>query len=301
MVERKYDGTRITAYIGKDGKVSLLNRRGFNKFNLYPELENEWAKLSSKGDVVLDGELLVMKNYKDIDSNEDFERLSMRDRLGPTNPLIQERSKLYPATFIVFDILELNNKDATATPLTERKKILHSIFSGLSLNHIKYAPEFTFEDIENLRKKGHIEGVILKQKNSPYIGGDNFLWKKLKFLKNNDVVVLGYTKGKGAREEGFGALAIGVWDTDKKKYVYKGTVGGGYDRSEVTSIKSRLKPTPQYEIINTPKSKDITWVKPEMIRRIEFLKTSPYGIYQQPVDTGERTDILPQRTHEVKQ
>ena len=111
IYEEKLDGTRAILY-KNNSKIKLVNRRNNNITHRYPEFN--FSK-SIKTNCILDGEIVIF-NKKGI---SEFNLLQHRDLLEDKEKIIT-RSKTMPATYIVFDILELNSKSLTKLPQKER-------------------------------------------------------------------------------------------------------------------------------------------------------------------------------------
>lgn len=76
--------------------------------------------------------------------------------------------KVHPATFIVFDIIELNGVDLSNLPLRERLRILSDYPAG---DRIKKAQQYPIEDlafIAERARKNNEEGLMLKRLDRPY-------------------------------------------------------------------------------------------------------------------------------------
>jgi ATP-dependent DNA ligase len=113
LFEIKWDGYRAIAYV-KDN-FSLRSRNGHDLQRNFPELK-ELKKLAKN--VVLDGEIIIMKNGK-----QDF--LAMQKRGGSLSAKeIESKRKTNPAMYVVFDILEKDGKSLLKLALIERKEIL---------------------------------------------------------------------------------------------------------------------------------------------------------------------------------
>ena len=109
---------------------------------------------------------------------------------------LKDKSKLAPATYIVFDILEKDGKSLTELPLIERKKILKdSLKEGTYVLLSDFIEEKGEAYYKLILEKG-LEGVVAKRKDSQYEEGlRTGSWLKIKKLKTCDCVVFGYTKG----------------------------------------------------------------------------------------------------------
>lgn len=181
IYEFKADGGRIIAYI-KDGKVKLYTRSGNIVNNKFPEIIEGLRKLPN---CILDGEIVIFNNGK-----TDF--TLYQKRVMSENPFqIQLMKEKYPATYIVFDILELNEDDLTFYSLMERKKVLANVLHN-NIDCIKpiiyyKTPHFL------LQKRGLIEGIVAKRKDSIYEAGKRSgAWVKYRFIKEAVVRAVDY-------------------------------------------------------------------------------------------------------------
>ena len=153
----------------------LFNRWGINISRNFPEIE--FPKTYS----VLDGEIVC----------DTFGHLQSRAKVQ--NPLkINVLRERYPAKFVVFDILLLNGKDTTDLPLIQRKKLLDGV--GLPKNCELIEHTTDLENLYNVISSASGEGIMLKKRDSKYSEGvRSNNWLKLKFYKEIDVQILGYT------------------------------------------------------------------------------------------------------------
>jgi bifunctional non-homologous end joining protein LigD len=110
--EAKLDGFRCLAQV-KATRVRLWSRAGGEWVHRLEEL----GSLSSVGDVVLDGEVVVVT----ADGRADFELLSGRVH-GPRRDPDAHR-----VTFFVFDVLQLNGRELANEPWQARRQILDDL------------------------------------------------------------------------------------------------------------------------------------------------------------------------------
>src|SRR5512136_504302 len=110
--EIKWDGVRAIAYIDDD--LSLRSRNDREISGQFPELAE---LLTLAPHTVLDGEIVVMSGGK-----PDIQALLPRLQAG-TGSSVPVKVK-NPVTYIVFDILEKDNKPLLDLPFSERRKIL---------------------------------------------------------------------------------------------------------------------------------------------------------------------------------
>ncbi|RLE38847.1 DNA ligase [Candidatus Woesearchaeota archaeon] len=277
--EPKLDGTRAIL-IKKGKKIQLINRRYRNITYRYPEFK--FDKNIKANFCILDGEIVVYK-----DGLPNFNLLQKRDQLE-NKTIIELRSKLYPATFVVFDILKLERRDTKKLPLIERKKLLEKIIKqDKTIETVLYT-----EDIKALWRhiqKKKLEGIVLKKKYSKYYPGKRTpLWLKIKNIKTIDAIIVGYTKEKRKISSLVTALYI------KGKLTYIGRVGTGFTEAFIDEFYKKLKKIElKKPLIKIETSKKIHYVKPIFIAEIRFLEFSRESIMRAPVFLRLRTDKLP--------
>jgi ATP-dependent DNA ligase len=216
IFEIKWGGFRAIAYV--DDFFTIQSRNAKELKNFFPELE-ELRQLAKN--VVVDSEIVTMKEGK-----VDFHSLQERGHLTSARDIERLRTKS-PATFVVFDILEKDGQSLVDLPLIERKAILkESVKEGSHIIVNDYVEE-KGEQFYKAVLQQDLEGMVAKRKDSSYEQGlRTGSWLKVKNLKSCDCVIFGYSKGTGARESTFGALVVGLYDTEGKP-VYVAHVGTG--------------------------------------------------------------------------
>ena len=254
IFEIKWDGFRAIAYV-RDG-FTLQSRNAKELKYVFPEVE-ELRQLANN--VVVDGEIVIMKNGK-----VDFQALQERGHLISDRD-IQRLFRQSPATFVVFDILEKDDKALVDLPLLERKTILKdSIREGSHVTINDYIEE-KGEQFYQAVLEHDLEGMVAKRKDSCYEQGlRTGSWLKIKNLKTCDCVIFGYSKGEGARESTFGALIVGLYDKEGKP-VYVAHVGTGFTDKMLNDLlrqfqtfKTDIAP---FQVEGTHK---VTWLEPKL-------------------------------------
>jgi bifunctional non-homologous end joining protein LigD len=148
IFELKIDGFRALAHV-ENGRGELVSRKG-NTFRGFAELADWIAKHLRVQSAVLDGEIACV----DEGGRPVFRDLLFRRR---------------QCVFIAFDLLFLNGKDLRALPLIERKAALRKLLRRkrsriLYLDHIEHDGRLLFDQIVKM----DLEGIVCKQRNSPY-------------------------------------------------------------------------------------------------------------------------------------
>ncbi len=217
IFETKWDGFRAIAYV-RDS-FSIQSRNGNELKYAFPEIE-ELRQLAK--DVVVDGEIVIMKNGK-----VDFHALQERGHLISGKD-IERLRRQSPATFVVFDILEKDGKPLVDLPLMDRKTFLKQSVKEGSYVIINDYIEEKGEQFYQAILEHNLEGMVAKRKDSRYEQGlRTGSWLKIKNLKTCDCVIFGYSKGEGARESTFGALIVGLFDMEGTP-IYIAHVGTGF-------------------------------------------------------------------------
>jgi bifunctional non-homologous end joining protein LigD len=277
VYEAKLDGYRTLASV-KDKQVNFFTRSGLDWTEKYRPLDIEILKLES-GNAVFDGEIVAL----DKKGHSNFSELQ--------NALKESRKQ--SLVYYVFDLLYHNGKDLRSRPLEERKLYLKQILKKNKSKQIQYSEHHRGNGEELYKKacKEGLEGIVCKNRLSPYEPGRGVNWQKVKCSLRQEFVVVGYTNPEGARK-GFGALLMGSYENKKLRYV--GRVGTGFDNKTIKSIMEKIEPLSQKEsplqLGSIPKNKDIHWVKPEVVAEIEFKTWTKDLILRQASFQGLRED-----------
>ena len=261
IFEPKLDGTRAM-FIKKNDEIQLINRRGYNIKRRYPEFNFE--NCLNCESCILDGEIIVYNSQ----GLPDFHLLQMRE-LVDSHTDIMLRSKLYPATYVVFDILEFNGENLRNLTLLKRKLYLKKCVKDCErLQNIPYMEKG--EKLWKMVKDLNLEGVMAKKKESKYVCARSENWLKIKYFKTVDAVIVGYTPGQGKREKTFGALLLALYNGDDLQFI--GKVGTGFDDDTSNYLLSKFKEG-EVSVVNPPDYK-VVWVKPEIVCEVQYLEVT---------------------------
>ncbi len=281
MFEPKVDGTRALMYL-KDDKLTFINRRGHDLAHRYPEFLHVRKHIRAK-ECVLDGEIVVY----DADGRPNFAALAKRDHVDDEG-LIEERMKTLPATFVVFDILEKDGESLLELPLSSRKEVLaDTIRNAHHIEQIFWSEHGAPLWKEVKRRK--LEGVMAKDAASHYqVGERSPSWRKIKFLKTIDAIILGYTSEKRS----ISALALGVYEKGELRYI--GGVGTGFTDAFLADL---LKQLTKIKATKAPVSydgpKQYAWVKPKLVCEVEYLQLTKDKSLRAPSFIRLRDDKSP--------
>ena len=278
IFEPKLDGTRAILYYDSGSK--MINRRDHEITARYPELDFSGSIRARS--CVLDGEVVVF----DQKGNPSFLLLQGREQAAPG--AYRSKSQAHPATYVVFDILELEGKDLTGLPLSDRKgKLDEVVVDTPTIRKIFFTHDG--KKLWDLVCERGTEGVMAKVFDSAYEEGKRSAsWIKIKTLITVDCVIVGYTHEIRA----VSSIALGLYRDGK--LIFVGKVGTGFDEAFLSTLKPRLdairtnKPTAE-----EGPEEGIIWVRPEMVCEVEFLELTRNGHMRAPSFRRLRDDKDP--------
>jgi bifunctional non-homologous end joining protein LigD len=284
IFERKFDGVRCLARRDARGNVRLLSRNDQDMSRTYPEITDAVSAQASEA-LIIDGEVVAFEGRR-----TSFSRL--QGRLGLTDP-DQARAANIPVFYYVFDVLHLAGYDTRRVPQLARKKLLRDALGfDDPLRYTTHRREAGEEAFRAACERGD-EGVIAKRAAARYVGGRSKDWLKFKCVRDQELVIGGWTEPKGSRID-FGALLLGYYD--KGALVYAGKVGTGFDDAMLRSLGKRMA---ALETDQSPfergkvKERDVHWVRPELVAQIGFTEWTRDGMLRHPRFLGLRTDKDP--------
>lgn len=283
IFEVKWDGIRAISYVKE--KLSIRSRNQKELIDNFPEL-SELRELARN--TVLDGEVVVMK-----DGRPDFQTLIQRRQ--NTNPEeIRYMSRKFPATYIIFDILEKDGEGLLHIPLMERKRILKNSVREGKFAVLSIFVEETGEAYYRAALEKGLEGIMAKKKQSFYEPGKRSNnWLKIKQVKTCDCVIFGYTRGEGNREKTFGSLILGLYDAGSPVFI--GKVGTGFSQGDREDMKLSLDKykVEQETLPGVDMNREITWLMPELVCEVGYQSITDDGRLRIPVFRRFREDKDP--------
>lgn len=206
VFEIKYDGYRLIADRNPAG-ATLWSRNGNDLTETFPEIGRAIRGLPFDG-TILDGEVVV----HDESGMPNFSRLQRRGRLQRRTDIAVASVQL-PATYYAFDLLAFGGLDLRPLPLLDRKKLLKAVLPSIGpirfSDHIPEQGEAVFDHAVKLQ----IEGIVGKKADARYRSGRSDDWVKIRTIRTDDFVVVGWTEPKGSRS-GFGALHLAQWSME---------------------------------------------------------------------------------------
>jgi len=278
LFEVKWDGLRCLLFRDPEGRVRLRDRAMNDITAEVPEVVAA-ARRVPLGSVI-DGELVAT----DRDGRPDYPRL--RSRLAGGSGLRDE----IPTAYLAFDALFLDGRPLVRQPVIRRRsRLAKAVEAGGHLFVPDHIEEDGVELFEACLERG-LEGVVAKHVQSPYVPGQRSpFWLKVKAVKSDDFVVIGWTG-----DQPFDALVVGYHEDGR--LLPCGTVGGGYDDDATRIIRERLaglatddSPLEPAPIMLRP----VRWVRPELVVSIRYSEWSPDGTLRFPIFNGLRPEVDP--------
>ncbi|HET8644306.1 MAG TPA: DNA polymerase ligase N-terminal domain-containing protein, partial [Vicinamibacteria bacterium] len=182
--EMKLDGYRILARLER-GQARLLSRRKNDWTDRFPEVARVVECLPAR-QALVDGEVAVLQP----DGTTSFQALQNLASAGDGQ-----------LAYFVFDLLHLDGYDLTRSPLESRKEVLRALVEAAkdTSGTLRYSehvagsgPAFFGEAC-----RMGLEGVVCKVRDGAYHSGRSRDWLKVKCLRSQEVVIVGFTPPRG--------------------------------------------------------------------------------------------------------
>lgn len=205
--EPKWDGFR--AIVTRDPATArITSRSGKELGGHFPELVAALAEQVPPG-CVLDDEVVVV-----VGERLEFERLS--ERIHPAASRIARLAAEVPASFIAWDLLQVDGTNVMDAPFHERRARLEELFDGirapLHLTRQTTDPDTAEEWFARFEGAG-LDGIIAKPLDGAYEPGKRTM-RKIKHAREADVVVGAWRLHKNSTPQRplLGSLQLGLYD-----------------------------------------------------------------------------------------
>lgn len=213
--EWKWDGIRVQL-VHVAGQTRLYSRGGDDVTRAFPDVA---AAFATPGAV--DGELLVRGA---IQGGEAASFNALQQRLGRKTVSARMLAD-YPAFVRLYDILIDGDADLRPLPWTERRQRLEAFLARLDPGRFDLSALVEAKDFETLARlragarDAAIEGLMLKRRDSPYVGGRKtglwYKWKRDPLVA--DCVMMYAQRGHGKRSSFYSDYTFGCWTDDPER------------------------------------------------------------------------------------
>jgi bifunctional non-homologous end joining protein LigD len=276
--ELKHDGYRILARV-EHRRAQLFSRNARDWTEKFPTVAEALGRLPVE-QTILDGEVTVLLP----DGTSSFQALQNFGSGGARGQL----------AYMVFDLLYLDGRDLTGARLEDRKAALARLLASANdqaavLRYSDHVVGAGADFFAHACKLG-LEGIVSKKRDAPYRGTRGPEWLKIKCLKQQEIVIGGYTEPEGSRI-GIGALLGGVYENGR--LVYVGKIGTGFDNRMLRDLQQRLSRLEQKTSPFASRPAGAArahWVKPELVAQVSFSEWTSEGKLRHPAFQGLRED-----------
>jgi bifunctional non-homologous end joining protein LigD len=246
--EIKWDGIRIVAQIPEAARspevaqipeaarspataqtsaaegVRLWSTTGIDRSPEFGAIRDQLPIAAQGQACVLDGEVVAL----DARGRADFRMLQ------------RHRTDGHVTVYVVFDLLELHGRDTRDLPLAARLRLLDALLVD---TESVWQSERSLDGVallDTARRQQH-EGIMAKRLTSSYRSGRRSPdWRKVKVRYRQELVVIGWTEGQGARAGRVGALLVGTFA--EGHWRTHGKIGTGFNDAEAQAMLARFRP-----------------------------------------------------------
>ncbi len=284
LYEIKYDGYRLRAVKAGDD-VRLFTRSGHDWTARFASVDEAVRKLPAR-EAVIDGEVCVVNEA----GRPSFGALQAW-LAGRRHP--QARALAY----VAFDLTWLDGRDLRHETLEERRELLRTLVEGSSppLSFSQAMAPTTREELAALLaavRSAGLEGLVAKRRGSKYLPGTSGTWRKLKFFRSQDCVIVGWMPTAGATRS-LASLVLAVTDAGELRYA--GRVGVGIDDRTRARLLVDLAPLEVDKApLTVPPTLAARWVRPERVCEVQYLEWSRERSLRTPVFMRQREDKAPE-------
>jgi bifunctional non-homologous end joining protein LigD len=244
----------------------------------------------------LDGEVVVLGP----DGNSSFADLQASFQEGASHPL----------TYFIFDLLHLNGRNTRNLPLRERKQLLAQLLSTHEIVILSAAKDLLHpagEESRVLRLSEdiagdgatifrhacalHAEGIVSKRADAPYRGTRSGDWLKSKCLREQELVIGGFTYSTEGTDR-IGSLLLGYYSKDH--LIYAGRTGTGFTQKLKRDLLTRLskleRRSSAFASVPAAARRGAVWVRPQLVAQVRFATWTADGLVRQAAFLGLRED-----------
>ena len=223
------------------------------------------------------------------DERPEFSEIQRRSLM--TNRFkIDLAAKRFPATFLAFDVLYLDDQATMEMPLQRRKELLRAqVTDGDRMAVSRLVGGGAGQQLYALAEQQDLEGVVAKRLDSIYTPGKRTKdWIKIKNLQDDDFVVCGWIP----KDNHMTSIVLGQYLGNI--LVYKGHVTLGVGGKAFETIKAQgTLDGPPLEVPAGHGNESAYWIAPRLVCTVKYMEKTKAGGMRQPVFKGLRPDKNP--------
>lgn len=259
--EVKWDGYRIHVHV-EAGNVRVLTRGGYDWSHRFPAIVDS-ARALGPATMLLDGEAVML----DEEGRSDFNLL--QKSLGASGR--KSGKGVSPALMYAFDLLYLDGHDLRGVEYQSRRHLLEDVLDG-SEGAIRVSEELDADPTALLNHACRLglEGIIGKDRDSPYRSGRMGDWIKLKCVQSEAFFIVGYEPSISSRG-GFSSLLLAAYSGQDLQYV--GSVGTGFKERAAIGLRAMMDKLPwkrKSPPVRYDGKRSVIWLQPTLVAEIEY-------------------------------
>ncbi|MDR9764104.1 non-homologous end-joining DNA ligase [Rhizobium redzepovicii] len=256
--EVKWDGYRLAVHIEPRG-IRILTRGGHDWTARFPAIAAEARRLPVST-AILDGEAVVF----DERGRSDFGRL--QQSLGGRGGKNASRE----AVLMAFDLLYFDGHDLIGIDLVSRRHLLEGLVAPGGEEAIRLSEQIDTdgETLLRIACEHDLEGIIAKDRESPYRSGRLGDWVKIKCIQSDGFAIVGYEKST-ASFGGIGRLLLAA--RRGNELVYVGGVGTGFNERSAGELRQQMdKLKIAKPAVDTGRKRNAVFIDPKLVAEIEY-------------------------------
>lgn len=270
--ETKYDGYRLLLSVG-GGEARAYTRTGQDWSDRFRVVADAASNLP--GSALIDGEVVAL----DSEGRPNFQALQASLKEGGGT-----------LAYFAFDLIEQDGESLADLPNIERKGRLAALLANAPppihyAEHVVGSGEAMFAAM----CAGGYEGVISKRADAPYRGRRVSAWLKVKCVRRQEFVVVGWLPSEKGR--GFRSLLLGLHENGELRYA--GKAGTGFAAAGMDDILAKLEPLARSEpTVKAPRIavRGANWVEPRLVAEVAFTEFTSDGVLRHPSFVALRED-----------
>ena len=290
--EIKWDGIRAVLFV-EGGRVRAQSRNDLDVTNSFPELADIGKFLGMQA-CVIDGEVVALGEG----GRPSFSALQHRMHVTNHREALR-RAAAAPVTYVAFDLLYADGRLLVDEPYDERRQRLDALkLAGPTFLTTESFRDVDGHDILDAAVQNGLEGVVAKRRDGPYrVGRRHPDWLKVKSFRTQEVVIGGWTEGRGEREGSLGALLLGI-PSAGGALRYIGKVGTGFGEQSRRELLEALQPLASAQSsfedrLPAADAKAAHFVSPRLVGEVSYGEWTPGGRLRHPVWRGLRPEKEP--------